>query len=121
MHTAETDEGATRAKDGAGATRLTREQSRANTRKRLLTAARSAFARNGFHGASVEEIASEAGFSTGALYSNFDGKEDLFLVLMETEIEDRARELTEAVRAQASIADRPPRGARGGGRAAGPR
>jgi len=67
--------------------RLTREQSRAQTRERLLTAARGVFARRGFHGASVDEIASEAGFSTGALYSNFDGKEDLFLVLMDREID----------------------------------
>ena len=75
------------------ARRMTREESRAATRERLLAAARSVFARSGFHGASVEEIASEAGFSTGALYSNFDGKEDLFLVLMEREIDGaRARD-----------------------------
>ncbi len=91
---------------------MTREQSRANTRERLLAAARSVFARSGFHGASVEEIASEAGFSTGALYSNFDGKEDLFLALMEREIEEHARELAEAVRARASIAERATGGAR---------
>jgi AcrR family transcriptional regulator len=97
---------------GEGATRLTREQSRANTRERLLAAARGAFARSGFHGSSVEEIASEAGFSTGALYSNFDGKEDLFLVLMEREIEEHARELTEAVREQASMSERATGGAR---------
>src|SRR6202035_3396375 len=72
------------------ATRMTREQSKANTRERLLAAARSVFARSGFHGASVEEIASKAGFSTGALYSNFDRKEDLFLVLIEREIDERA-------------------------------
>ena len=71
------------------ATRMTREQSKANTRERLLDAARSVFASRGFRGASVEEIASEAGFSTGALYSNFDGKEDLFLVLMEREIAEQ--------------------------------
>ncbi|MBA3809983.1 MAG: TetR/AcrR family transcriptional regulator [Solirubrobacterales bacterium] len=94
------------------ATRLTREQSRANTRERLLSAARGAFARNGFHGASVDEIASEAGFSTGALYSNFDGKEDLFLELMEREIDEHARELTDAVRARASMAERAKGGAR---------
>ncbi|HEX3517937.1 MAG TPA: TetR/AcrR family transcriptional regulator [Solirubrobacteraceae bacterium] len=103
-------------KDGAltgpVATRMTREQSRANTRERLLTAARSAFARSGFHGASVEEIASEAGFSTGALYSNYDSKEDLFLALMEREIEEHAREIAEAVGAQASMADRATGGAR---------
>jgi AcrR family transcriptional regulator len=92
--------------------RLTREQSRANTRERLLSAARSVFASSGFHGASVEEIASEAGFSTGALYSNFEGKEDLFLVLMEREIEEHAQEISKAVAAQASIADRATGGAR---------
>ena len=92
--------------------RLTREQSRAATRERLLSAARSVFARAGFHGASVEEIASEAGFSTGALYSNFDGKEDLFLALMEREIEEHAREIAEAVRSRASVSERATGGAR---------
>ena len=91
---------------------MTREQRRADTRGRLLGAARRAFARSGFHGASVEEIASEAGFSTGALYSNFDGKQDLFLALMEREIDEHAREIEEAVRAQASIAERATGGAR---------
>ncbi len=100
------------ATDGRGAGRLTRERSRANTRERLLAAARSVFARSGFHGASVDEIAAEAGFSTGALYSNFDGKEDLFLVLMEREIDDHAREIAEAVGERASIAERATGGAR---------
>ena len=90
--------------------RLTREQSKANTRERLLLAARRVFARSGFHGASVEEIASEAGFSTGALYSNFDGKEDLFLVLMEREIDEHAREIADAVSHRSSVSER----ARGG-------
>jgi AcrR family transcriptional regulator len=92
--------------------RMTREQSKANTRERLLAAARSVFARSGFHGASVEEIASEAGFSTGALYSNFDGKEDLFLVLMEREIDEHAREIAEVVSARKSISERATGGAR---------
>jgi AcrR family transcriptional regulator len=91
--------------------RMTREQSKANTRERLLAAARSAFASSGFHGASVEEIASRAGFSTGALYSNFDGKEDLFLVLMEREIEEHAREIAEAVNVRESVAERATGGA----------
>jgi AcrR family transcriptional regulator len=91
---------------------LTREASKANTRERLLSAARVIFARSGFHGASVEEIASEAGFSTGALYSNFDGKEDLFLVLMAREIDEHAREISEAVGERASVAERATGGAR---------
>jgi AcrR family transcriptional regulator len=92
--------------------RLTREQSKANTRERLLAAARTVFASSGFHGSSVEEIASRAGFSTGALYSNFDGKEDLFLVLMEREITEHAREIAHAVSARASVAERASGGAR---------
>jgi len=92
--------------------RMTREQSKANTRERLLGAARSVFASSGFHGASVEEIASKAGFSTGALYSNFDGKEDLFLVLMEREIDEHAREISQAVATRTSVADRATGGAR---------
>jgi AcrR family transcriptional regulator len=90
---------------------MTREQSKANTRERLLAAARSAFASSGFHGASVEDIASRAGFSTGALYSNFDGKEDLFLVLMEREIDEHSREIAKAVAERSSVAERATGGA----------
>ncbi len=104
---------ASTAPDAQGAsTRMTREQSKANTRERLLAAARSAFAESGFHGASVEEIASRAGFSTGALYSNFDGKEDLFLVLMEREIDEHAREIAEAVGDRQSVSERASSGSR---------
>ena len=91
---------------------MTREQSRANTRERLLRAARRVFARSGFHGASVEEVASEAGFSTGALYSNFTGKEDLFLALMEHEINEHSREIAQAVSERDSMAERATGGAR---------
>ncbi len=97
---------------GVESTRLTREQSKAHTRERLLAAARRVFARNGYHGASVEQVASEAGFSTGALYSNFGGKEDLFLALMEREIEAHAREISTAVQARHSVAERATGGAR---------
>lgn len=60
-----------------------RDEQKALTRRRLLDAAEAVFAQRGFHGASVEEIAREAGATTGALYSNFAGKEDLFLGLFE--------------------------------------
>lgn len=87
-------------------TRLTREQSKALTRERLLIAARTVFARRGFHGASVEEIAAEAGFSTGALYSNFESKEDLFLTLMDEEIAAYSQEIASAVGGLSSVAER---------------
>ncbi len=60
-----------------------RDEQKALTRRRLLEAADAVFATRGFCGASVEEIARRAGASTGALYSNFSGKEDLFLELFE--------------------------------------
>ncbi len=62
-----------------------------------MDAAARVFARRGFHGASVEAVSEAAGFSTGALYSNFDGKEDLFLALYEERIERRRHELREMV------------------------
>jgi len=63
--------------------RLTREQSQAVTREKLLDAARTVFARDGYGGASIERVADEAGFSKGAVYSNFQNKEDLFLAVLE--------------------------------------
>jgi AcrR family transcriptional regulator len=94
------------------ASRLTREQSKAQTRQRLLGAARTVFARRGYHGASVEEIAAEAGFSTGALYSNFHGKEDLFLALMDDVTDAYCAEIAAEVDGVSSIGER----ARGGAR-----
>jgi AcrR family transcriptional regulator len=49
------------------------------------------FARRGFHAASVDEIAENAGFSVGALYSNFERKEDLLLAAIEQNVSDWTR------------------------------
>ncbi|WP_246842756.1 TetR/AcrR family transcriptional regulator [Allokutzneria sp. NRRL B-24872] len=57
--------------------RLTREQSRAQTRERLLAAAAELFAERGVNGASVEQIAERAGYTRGAFYGNFDDKHQL--------------------------------------------
>jgi len=48
------------------------------------------FLANGYAGATLEAIADEAGFSKGVVYSQFGGKADLFLALLEGRIEDRA-------------------------------
>lgn len=63
--------------------RLTREESQAQTRARLLEAAPHVVAREGYEGASVDKIAEAAGYSKGAFYSNFSSKEELFLELLE--------------------------------------
>lgn len=73
-----------------------RRPPREQTRREILDAAARAFAQRGFHGASVEAIAAEAGLSTGAVYSNFKSKEDLFLTLYEERLATRAQELRAA-------------------------
>jgi AcrR family transcriptional regulator len=78
-------------------TQRSRRRPRAETRHQLLDAAARVFARRGLHGTSVEEVSEEAGFSRGALYSNFKSKEDLFLALWEERIERRRRELRDVV------------------------
>ncbi len=65
------------------ATRRTREERRAETRERLLDAAAKVFNRLGYHGASLEAVAEAAGFTKGAVYSNFATKQDLFLALLD--------------------------------------
>jgi AcrR family transcriptional regulator len=78
-------------------TQRSRRRPRAETRHQLLDAAARVFARRGLHGTSVEEVSEEAGFSRGALYSNFKSKEDLFLALWEERIERRRRELRDVI------------------------
>lgn len=51
----------------------------ASTRDRLLDAAAAVIARKGFQAASLAEVGREAGLTTGAVYSNFRNKEELFL------------------------------------------
>jgi AcrR family transcriptional regulator len=81
---------------------LTRNEKQAQTKALLIEAAARVFARRGYHGASVEEVAAEAGFSTGAVYSNFSGKEELFLALADRKVADRVAEM----RALAEAAER---------------
>ncbi|MGW7578862.1 TetR/AcrR family transcriptional regulator [Streptomyces sp. NPDC054765] len=77
--------------------RLTRAEAKARTRELLLDAAAETFARKGYDGASVEEIADNAGYSIGALYSNFGGKEQLFLELLGTRATSRVAEAARVI------------------------
>jgi AcrR family transcriptional regulator len=61
--------------------KLTPERRRQQTRDVLIAAATEVFARRGFEGAALEEIAETAGFTRGAIYKNFDDKEDLFFAV----------------------------------------
>jgi AcrR family transcriptional regulator len=61
------------------------------------------FLRRGFFAASLDEVAEEAGFSKGAVYSNFTDKEDLLLALVEDRTELRRRRITELVNPDAPM------------------
>ena len=67
--------------------RLTPERRRELTRTALVEAAAEVFARRGFHAASLDEIAEAAGFTRGAIYSNFGGKEDLLIACLDLHTE----------------------------------
>lgn len=79
--------------------RLTRVEQQALTKERLLAAAETVFAQRGYGGASVDLIAAEAGYSKGAVYSNFPSKEAIFLELARRHLE---RDLLELERIVAS-------------------
>ena len=64
------------------------------TKQELVAAATRVFARDGFHGASLDGIASEAGYSTGAIYGHFAGKDELFLAAFDAYAITRVGELT---------------------------
>lgn len=66
---------------------LSRRDRQQQTREALIVAARGVFSEDGYHAASLERIAREAGFSKGAVYSNFDGKSALFLAVMDQNLE----------------------------------
>jgi AcrR family transcriptional regulator len=76
------------------------------TRADLLAAASRIFALHGFAGATVEAIAEEAGYSHGAVYSNFGGKEELFLAVFEHYMGTRVEESAAAAAQSASLAER---------------
>jgi AcrR family transcriptional regulator len=70
--------------------RLTRTEQTEQNRERVLAAARRVFVARGFHTATLDQIAEEAGFSKGAIYSQFESKADVFFTLLERRIEERA-------------------------------
>src|SRR4029079_15191024 len=72
--------------------RLSRTEQSTQNRERILAAARRVFLARGYYGATLEQIAEEAGFTKGAVYSRFEGKADLFLALLEDRIGERARD-----------------------------
>ena len=76
------------------------------TRRRLLVAAEKTFARDGFEAARLEDIAGLAGYTRGAFYANFRGKEDIFFALLEDWVAKRIGEVTALLAKHANPAKR---------------
>jgi AcrR family transcriptional regulator len=85
--------------------RLTRGESRERTRELVLDSALAIFRRDGFHQASIDEIAEEAGFSRGAVYSSFGNKEQLFLALHDREARQRVQLIAERLLENGTLQD----------------
>src|SRR5580698_1767966 len=74
-------------------TRLTRAERAELTRRELLDAAERRFTRHGYHATTLDAIADDAGYTTGAVYSAFDGKAGLFLTVADVVIDRRLHEI----------------------------
>jgi AcrR family transcriptional regulator len=87
------------------AKRESRQERRERTRAELLAAARRAFLREGFHAASLDAIAEEAGYTKGAFYSNFASKDDVLVAVLEEHFRDRAEAYESLVSSAETIED----------------
>ncbi|MFD4674347.1 TetR/AcrR family transcriptional regulator [Lentzea sp. NPDC058450] len=82
--------------------RLTRAEQQARTHSELLSAGRQVFLRRGFLAATVEEIAADAGYTRGAVYKHFGGKEGLWLAVVSADAGTHLEGLRAALSATAS-------------------
>lgn len=73
--------------------RLTRAESQAQTRTQLVKTARQLFFDDGYHPTSLEKVADAAGFSKGAVYSNFRNKDELCTAVLDEVRQERLGEI----------------------------
>ncbi|MEO9224078.1 MAG: TetR family transcriptional regulator [Acidimicrobiales bacterium] len=71
----------------------------------MIEAATSSFVERGFHATSVAEVAERASLTTGAVYSNFTGKDDLLLAVIDRQVAQDTKALTLALDSATSIDD----------------
>lgn len=83
--------------------RLTRAESQARTRETLVATATRLFLEDGYAATSLEKVADEAGFSKGAVYSNFRNKDELCLAVIDAIRLDQAHKMTQALEGAATL------------------
>lgn len=86
--------------------RITRKESHALTRERLVETAYQLFMSDGYNATSLDKVAAEAGFSKGAVYSNFATKHELGLAVIDVLHLERALSLATAVADTETVDDR---------------
>jgi AcrR family transcriptional regulator len=83
-----------------------RAENKARTRQKVLEAAKTLFMQRGYEGATMRDIAAEAGLSTGALFANFTDKADLFNEVILTDFEQQHAQITEAMAGAKTVKDK---------------
>lgn len=76
-----------------------------DTRQRIIASAATVFARKGYHGASLDQVAADAGLTKGAVYWHFQSKSDSFLALLDARFQRDMSEMAVKVDAAHNEAD----------------
>ncbi len=77
------------------------------TQARILDAAQAVFSEQGFEMTQLEEVAARAGYTRGAIYAHYAGKEDLFLALMDQRVLTKFSGIRKVLEAEPTVAKRP--------------
>ena len=75
---------------------MSRDQKKAESRRRILEAARDVFFRDGFMRANLDEMAEKAGVAKGTLYRYFESKADLYVAVLTNNYEIFQRQMEKA-------------------------
>ncbi len=86
--------------------RLSRVASQARTRRQLVATAQQLFLRDGYFATSLDRVAEAAGYSKGAVYSNFRSKDELCLAVLDAILAERGAQISAAVAEGASFRDK---------------
>jgi AcrR family transcriptional regulator len=77
------------------------------TQSRILDAAEAVFSDQGFEKTQLEEVATRAGYTRGAIYAHYSSKEDLFLALIEHRVLTRFTVIRQIIEAEPKVSKRP--------------
>lgn len=78
--------------------RLTRAESQERTRARIVAVATKLFVRDGFRATTLEHIGEEAGYTRGAVYSNFASKTEMGIAVIDELYAQEEERLADALR-----------------------